>query len=92
MRRQRQSKAVEVENSEQAPLDQALDAAMQLSQTEQDMLIDILRERPIEMRREKIATDAREAIRAFHAGELKPESSDDLLQRLHASHAKQGDE
>ncbi len=73
-------------------LDQALDAAMQLSLTEQDMLIDILRKRQIEIRREEIAADAWEAIRAFQAGELKPESSDDLLSRLHASHAKQEDE
>ena len=73
-------------------LDQALDAAMQLSLTEQDILIEILRKREIEMRREEIAADAREAIRAFQAGELKPESADDLLVRLRASFAKQDDE
>jgi len=73
-------------------LDQALDAAMQLSPGEQDMLIDILHKRQIEMRREEIAADAREAIRAFQAGELKPEFADNLIVRLHASYAKQDDE
>ncbi len=73
-------------------LDQALDAATQLSLSEQDMLIDILQKRQIEIRREEIAADTPEAISAFHAGEVRPKCSDDLLARLHASFMKQEDE
>ena len=68
-----------------ATLDQALDAAMQLSYPQKQMLIEILWRRQIDERREEIAANAREAIRAFHAGELKAETIDDLLARLHAS-------
>jgi hypothetical protein len=72
-------------------LDQALDAAMQLSLTEREMLVDILYRRQIEMRREEIASDAKKAIKAFHAGKLKPASASDLLEHLHASLARQED-
>jgi hypothetical protein len=66
-------------------LDQALDTAMKLSYEQKQMLIEILWKRQIEERREEIANNAREAIRAFHAGELKTETMDELLVRLHAS-------
>jgi len=63
-------------------LDNALDAAMQLSYEQKQMLIKILWKRQIEARREEIAANAREATRAFHAGELQTESIDELLARL----------
>jgi hypothetical protein len=66
-------------------LDQALDTAMKLSYEQKQMLIEILWKRQIEERRDEIAANAREAIRAFHAGELKTETIDDMLARLHAS-------
>ncbi len=66
-------------------LDQALDTAMKLSHEQKQMLIEILWKRQIEERRDEIAANAREAIRAFHAGELKTETMDELLTRLHAS-------
>lgn len=66
-------------------LDQALDTAMQLSYEQKQTLIEILWRRQIEARREEIAANAREALRAFHAGELKTETADELLARLHAS-------
>ncbi len=75
-----------------ATLDQALDAAMQLPYEQKQMLIDILWKRQIEARREEIAANAREAIRAFHDGELKTETVEELLARLHHSIKNQDDE
>jgi hypothetical protein len=66
-------------------LDQALDIIMQLEYEQKEMLLDILRKRQIEERREEIAQNAEEAIRAFQAGELKTETAEDLINRLHAS-------
>ena len=66
-------------------LDQALDVIMQLEYEQKEMLLEILRKRQIEDRREEIAQNAREAINAFQAGELKTETADELINRLHAS-------
>ncbi len=66
-------------------LDHALDVVMQLSYKQRQMLIDILSKRQIEERREELAENAREALKSFHAGELKSESADELIKRLHAS-------
>ncbi|MGH7595950.1 MAG: hypothetical protein ACREOI_06330 [bacterium] len=66
-------------------LDQALDTAMKLSHEQKQMLIEILWKRQIEERRDEIAANARQAIAAFHAGELKTETIDELLTRLNAS-------
>jgi hypothetical protein len=66
-------------------LDNALDAAMQLSSEQKQMLIEIMWRRQIDERREEIAANAREVISRFHAGNLKPEPVDNLIERLHAS-------
>ena len=66
-------------------LDNALDAVMQLSTEQKQMLIEILWRRQIDERREEIAESAREAISDFHAGTLKPVPVEDLFGRLHAS-------
>ena len=66
-------------------LDQAIDTVMQLSHEQRQMLIDILLKREAESRRDEIAENAREAVRAFHAGELKSETAEQLITRLHAS-------
>jgi hypothetical protein len=66
-------------------LDKALDAAMQLSATEKEMLVEILWRRQIEERREEIRFSAQEAITAFHAGELRDETVEELIGRLHSS-------
>jgi len=63
----------------------ALDVITQLSFEQRQMLIDILQRRQAEERREEIAANAREAIRAFHAGELKNETAEELISRLHAT-------
>jgi hypothetical protein len=66
-------------------LEQAIDAVMQLPLEQQDMLIEIIRNRRIEQRREEIASDARQAIAAFHAGQLKPQPVDSIITELRQS-------
>lgn len=66
-------------------LDQALDTVMCLSYEQRQTLMDILSKRQSEERREEISGNAKEAIRAFHAGELKSETASQLIKRLNAS-------
>jgi hypothetical protein len=66
-------------------LDQAIDTVMQLPVEQQEMLVDIIRNRHIEMRRREIARDAREAIAAFHAGKLKPQPVQEIIMELRQS-------
>ena len=73
-------------------LDKALDEVMQLSGEQKQMLIEILWRRQIDERREEIAANAREAVSAFHAGSLNPETVEDLLERLHSSLDQSDDE
>lgn len=73
-------------------LDSVLDAAMQLASTEQGMLVEILRKRRIEQRRNEIATHAHEARKAFRRGRLATETADDLIERLHTAGQEAEDE
>ncbi len=63
-------------------LDQALDAVMQLPLNQQEALLEIVRRRHIERRREEIAKDARESISAFHMGKLKPQPVEEIISDL----------
>jgi len=63
-------------------LDRALDVAMMLPVEQRRMLIEILERREIEAWREETARDAEEARRAFHAGDLKPQTADELIADL----------
>ncbi len=65
-------------------LNQILESAENLSYDQIDLLIGVLYKRQIETRRDEIVRNAREAIAAFHRGELKTESADELIKRLHA--------
>ena len=49
---------------------------------QQEMLAEILHKRQIEGRRNEIAASAREAIEAFQAGELKPQTADEVIADL----------
>ncbi|MBE2233388.1 MAG: hypothetical protein IAE85_07835 [Anaerolinea sp.] len=64
-------------------LDQAIDTALQLPTEQQEMLVDILRSRQIEARRQEIAADAGVSITAFQAGKLKAYSAEALIAELH---------
>jgi len=63
-------------------LDQAIDIAMQLPLDQRELLLDIIRRRDIEARREEIAKDAEASLAAFRAGELKPQPVDEIIQEL----------
>lgn len=64
-------------------LDQAIDTALQLPPEQQEMLVDILRNRQIEARRQEIAVDARRSIAAFREGKLKAQSAEEVITDLH---------
>jgi hypothetical protein len=66
-------------------LDQAIDTAMQLSPAQREMLVDILRSRQIEARREEIAAAARESIAEYRAGALEARSADESIAELRRS-------
>jgi hypothetical protein len=66
-------------------LDQALEIASQLPIEQQDMLIEILQRRRIELRRAEIATAATAAIADFHSGKLKPQPVDEIIHELRQS-------
>ncbi|HEC83648.1 MAG: hypothetical protein DRR08_10415 [Candidatus Parabeggiatoa sp. nov. 2] len=72
-------------------LDQALDTVMQLSLEQREMLINIVQHRDIENRRREMAKEAREAIADFHAGKLKPQSTQEIISTLHQSLNEVGD-
>ncbi|XGV95926.1 MAG: hypothetical protein ACAF41_24690 [Leptolyngbya sp. BL-A-14] len=63
-------------------LDHALDAVMQLPVEQQEMLVEIVRKRHIERRREAIAKDAQESIAAFHAAILQPQPVEAIIKEL----------
>ena len=64
-------------------LDQAIELAEKLPLEQQEMLVDILRKRKIEVRRREIAQDARESVSALHAGKLKSQTADEVIKELH---------
>lgn len=68
-----------------ATLDQALETAMQLPLDQQEMLIEILRNRHIEQRREEIAKGAKESLQLFREGKLKPQPVEEIIAELRQS-------
>lgn len=63
-------------------LDEALETVMQLSPEQQEMLIDIVRHRQIERRRQEMAEDAQQSLAAYQAGEYKPQSAVQIIREL----------
>lgn len=66
-------------------LDEALDVVMELSENEQEMLLDIVHKRRIASRRAEIAESLSEAKRAWQAGELEVQTADELIADLQRS-------
>jgi hypothetical protein len=64
-------------------LDQAIDTALQLPPEQREMLVDILRSRQLEARRQEITADARKSIAAFREGKLKAHSAEEAIAELH---------
>ncbi|MEH2241260.1 hypothetical protein [Nostoc sp.] len=63
-------------------LEQALDTISQLPPEQQEMLIEIIKNRLIETRRQEIAQDAKLAIAAFHQGQLSHQSVAEVITEL----------
>lgn len=63
-------------------LDKVLDAAMELPLEQQEMLIQILKNRIVESRRDKIASDAAASLAEFKAGRLKVQTAAEAIQEL----------
>jgi hypothetical protein len=66
-------------------LDEVISCATQLPPDQFDMLIEILRRRQVESRREEIAAEAVKAIKSFKEGRLQSAGISETLQSLHAS-------
>ncbi len=66
-------------------LDRALETVMQLSLDQQELLIEILRQRHLEASRDEIAKDAKESLAAFKADKLKPQSAEAVIAELRRS-------
>jgi DNA-binding NtrC family response regulator len=66
----------------QSHLDQILDEIASLSLDEQEMLINIVKKRHIERKREQILRDSRETLRAYKKGLAKRGTVDDLMKDL----------
>jgi hypothetical protein len=66
-------------------LDQALDMVMQLPQEQQETLLDIVRHRHIEQRRDEIAQDAQRSIEQFQSGQYQPMAIEQVLTDLRTS-------
>lgn len=63
---------------------QALDSARQLSLSDKEMLIEILKKQTIEERRKEIATEVRESRTLYAAGKLAPSDSKQIINELHS--------
>jgi DNA-binding NtrC family response regulator len=66
----------------QSHLDQILDEIASLSLDEQEMLLNIIKQRHIERKREQILKDSRETMRAYKRGLAKKGTVDDLMRDL----------
>lgn len=62
----------------------ALDAVSQLSIDQQEMLIDIIRKRNTELRRNQILEECREGLVEYRSGLLKPMTAEDAIADLHS--------
>jgi hypothetical protein len=61
---------------------EVLEAAAQLSLEEQADLVEVLRHRVTELRREDLAAEIRQARQEFDAGQCEPATPDDLLKSI----------
>jgi transcriptional regulator with AAA-type ATPase domain len=66
----------------QSHLDQILDEIASLSLDEQEMLLDLLKKRHVELKRLRIAREVREAQREHKKGLTKRGTVDDLIKDL----------
>jgi hypothetical protein len=63
-------------------LNEVLDAVMELPKEQQEMLIQIVRQRTIENRRTEIAQGAQESLAEFRSGKLKAQTAEEVIKDL----------
>jgi hypothetical protein len=63
-------------------LNEVLDAVMGLPVEQQEMLVQIVRQRTIENRREEIAQAAQESMAEFRSGKLKAQTAAEVISDL----------
>ncbi|NEO02582.1 MAG: hypothetical protein F6K50_46735 [Moorea sp. SIO3I7] len=63
-------------------LDQVLEEAMTLPVEQQEMLIQIIKSRMVEQRRQEIALDAEVSFAEFQAGKLKIQTATEAIEEL----------
>lgn len=66
-------------------LEEAISTVNQLPIEQREMLLEIVKNQMIEAQREEIAKDAKEAIAAFHSGDLKPQPIENIIAELQAT-------
>ncbi len=66
-------------------LEEAISTVNKLPFEQREMLLEIVKNQMIEDRRAEIAKDAKEAIAAFHRGELKSQPIEDIISELKAT-------
>jgi hypothetical protein len=60
----------------------ALEDIMQLDFNSRETLLEILQKRQSEARRDEILKNAKKSIKDYEAGKLKPQSLEDIIDRL----------
>jgi hypothetical protein len=65
-------------------LDKILDEVMLLDHDSREMLIEIIRKRQVEDRRDEISRNGRKARKELIQGKLKPISAAEAIKKLHA--------
>ncbi len=66
-------------------LDSVLDKVMLLESEQRDMLVEIVRNRQLQARREEFIQGVREGLAAYDRGELKPQIAEEIIKELHES-------
>ena len=62
--------------------DDTLDAIMKMDEDDREMLLEIVKKRQIELRRNELAKTARKAEKEFREGKLKPMDASELIEKL----------
>ena len=62
--------------------DDTLDAIMKMDEDDREMLLEIVKKRQIELRRNELAKTARKAEKEFRAGKLKAMDASELIKHL----------
>lgn len=65
-----------------ATLDSVLDEIMRLDFDTREMLIEILRKRQVESRRDEILRQAKKDMKDYRAGKLKAQTAEEVIEEL----------